>query len=105
MGGGPKPNSNVPILDVPKWLWRGMSVLLGTMSLNLVFSKASLRDMRLYLSLNKSLEEIYSQILGGNALLPPPPKKRPPEMVGNESTSNNLMENIFSNFLMIYSIN
>ena len=23
MGGGPKPNSNVPIVDVPKWLWRG----------------------------------------------------------------------------------
>ena len=23
MGGGPKPNSNVPIIDVPKWLWRG----------------------------------------------------------------------------------
>ena len=23
MGGGPKPNSNVPIVDVPKWLRRG----------------------------------------------------------------------------------
>ena len=23
MGGGPKPNSNVPIVDVPKWLGRG----------------------------------------------------------------------------------
>ena len=22
-GGGLKPNSNVPIIDVPKWLWRG----------------------------------------------------------------------------------
>ena len=23
MGGGPKPNTNVPNVDVPKWLWRG----------------------------------------------------------------------------------
>ena len=34
MGWGPKPNSNVPIVDVPKWLWRGVSGLIGTMSLN-----------------------------------------------------------------------
>ena len=26
MGGGPKPNSNVPIVDVPKWLRRGGGV-------------------------------------------------------------------------------
>ena len=42
MGGGPKPNSNVPIVDVPKWLRRGVSGLIGTMSLNTVFLKASL---------------------------------------------------------------
>ena len=32
MGGGPKPNSNVPIVDVPKWLRRGgrVSGLIGT---------------------------------------------------------------------------
>ena len=23
MGGGPKPYTNVPNVDVPKWLWRG----------------------------------------------------------------------------------
>ena len=23
MGGGPKPNTNVPNVDVPKWLWSG----------------------------------------------------------------------------------
>ena len=48
MGGGPKANSNVPIVDVPKWLWRGVSGLIGTMSLNTVFFlKASLINFRL----------------------------------------------------------
>ena len=42
MGGGLKPNSNVPIVDVPKWLRRGVSGLFGTVSLN-PFFKASLR--------------------------------------------------------------
>ena len=38
-GGGQKPNTNVPIVDVSKWLGRGggVSGLIGTMSLNTGF--------------------------------------------------------------------
>ena len=30
MGGGSKPNTNVPNVDVQKWLWRGVSYLVLT---------------------------------------------------------------------------
>ena len=64
MGGGLKPNSNVPIVDVPKWLWRGVSGLIGTMSLNTGFFKASLTDISFYTKqklINKSFKSIEAK--------------------------------------------
>ena len=43
MGGGPKPNSNVPIIDVPKWLRRGGVRPNWDNVLKYGFFKASLR--------------------------------------------------------------
>ena len=46
MGGGSKPNSNVPIVDVPKWRWRGRGGVRPNLDnvLKYVFLKASLSN-------------------------------------------------------------
>ena len=64
MGGGPKPNSNVPIVDVPKWLGRGGVRPNWDNVLKYVFFKASLiNSLMTYLAENKiSLEERTNKI-------------------------------------------